>query len=69
MQEPGYVTVKDAADYLAVSIETIRRMCEAGEIPGARRVGVGSRRQWRIPRSFLTQQAENDKDKDKEERG
>jgi len=45
----AYYTPEEAGEYLAVSAETIRNLCRAGKIRGARQVG----KQWRIPRSYL----------------
>ncbi len=66
MQESAYVSPEEAATYFGLTPETIRRLCRAGKIPGARRVGGV----WRIPRSFLQEDADkvqelskDDKDK------
>lgn len=45
----AYYSPKEVADYLDVTPDTIRDLCQNGKIPGARQVG----RQWRIPRSYL----------------
>ena len=41
------VTIDEAATLLACSARHVRRLCEDGRLPGARRVGKG----WEIPRS------------------
>lgn len=38
---------------ITVAPSTIRRWCEAGHLPNARREGVGNRAVWRIPRADL----------------
>lgn len=40
------LTVAEAADWLRLSEQTIRRLCEGGELEGSFRAGD---RQWRIP--------------------
>ena len=53
-QEPQgrqFIPISEVARHFDVSEMTIRRMCDRGEIPGARKIG----RQWRIPRSYLSQ--------------
>jgi excisionase family DNA binding protein len=49
MQKKAYYSPGEVADYFDVNVETIRRMCRDGLIPGARQVG----RQWRIPSEYL----------------
>ena len=49
MLQKAWYSPEEAGDYLGVSPETIRNLCRAGKIPGAKQVG----RQWRIPRSYL----------------
>ena len=49
MQDKPYYSPEEVAEYLDVTPETIRNLCRAGKIPGARQVG----RQWRIPREYL----------------
>ena len=43
------LTVREAADYLRISEDTVRRLLRAGRLPG-RKVGL---RQWRIRRVDL----------------
>jgi len=40
-----YLTPGEYAGIYRVSVRTVTRMCERGEVPGAKKVG----RQWRIP--------------------
>ena len=49
MLKKTYYSPEEVATYFDVSVETIRRMCRDGEIPGVKRIG----RQYRIPASFL----------------
>jgi excisionase family DNA binding protein len=49
MLDKPYYSPEEVAEYLDVTPETIRNLCRAGKIPGARQVG----RQWRIPREYL----------------
>jgi excisionase family DNA binding protein len=46
------LTVREFAQAVRLSEETIRRRCERGEIRGAFRVATGP---WRIPRNTLEQ--------------
>ena len=64
MQDKPYYSPEEVAEYLDVSPETIRNLCRAGKIPGARQVG----RQWRIPRDYLQSQPDIRDDQDKDER-
>ena len=52
LPDKAYYSPEEVADYLDVTPDTIRKLCRAGEIQGARQVG----RQWRIPRSYLEEQ-------------
>lgn len=54
MQDSVYVSPEEVATYFGVTAETVRRMCRDGKIPGARKFGG----QWRIPRSFLSTDAD-----------
>ena len=47
------LTPETVAQKLSVTPATIRNMCDRGDIPGARKVG----RQWRIPVSYLMDEA------------
>jgi excisionase family DNA binding protein len=63
MEKKPYYSPEEVAEYFDVNVETIRRMCRDGQIPGARQIG----RQWRIPAKFLQdtqtiQEPDNDKD-------
>ena len=49
MQKKPFYSAEEVATYFDVNVETIRRMCREGQIPGARQIG----RQWRIPANFL----------------
>jgi len=53
MQESIYVSPEEAARAFSVQPETIRRLCREGKIPGARKIGGV----WRIPKSFLSSDA------------
>ncbi len=53
MQESAYVTPEEAGTYFNINVETMRRLCREHKIPGARKIGG----QWRIPRSFLSTDA------------
>jgi excisionase family DNA binding protein len=50
MQDSAYVSPEEAGKYFDINVETMRRLCREGKIPGARKIGAV----WRIPRSFLT---------------
>ncbi len=54
MQDSVYISPEEVATYFGVTAETIRRLCRDHKIPGARKLGG----QWRIPRSFLSTDAE-----------
>jgi excisionase family DNA binding protein len=54
MQDSVYISPEEVATYFGVTAETIRRLCRDRKIPGARKLGG----QWRIPRSFLSTDAE-----------
>jgi excisionase family DNA binding protein len=45
--------VKQAAKWLSVSPDTVRRMADAETFPHAYSVGTRSRRYWRIPEDDL----------------
>ena len=45
-QESPYYTPEQAAVILQKTPDTVRRLCQRGEIPGARKIG----REWLIPR-------------------
>ncbi len=49
MLKRSYYSPEEVAEYYGVSVETIRRMCREGTIPGVKRIG----RQYRIPAKFL----------------
>lgn len=49
MQRKSFYTPEEVAEYYRVSVETIRRLCNQGKIPGAKQIG----RQWRIPAKFV----------------
>ncbi len=62
MEKKPYYSPEEVAEYFDVNIETIRRMCRDGLIPGARQIG----RQWRIPAKYLEETPsiqETDEDK------
>jgi excisionase family DNA binding protein len=64
LPDKAYYSPEEVGAYLDVSPETIRNLCRAGSIPGARQVG----RQWRIPRSYLDNPpdlSEQEKDNDR----
>ena len=44
------MTVEEAAEYLQVEVQTMRKWLRAGKIPGAYKMG----RLWRIPPEGLT---------------
>lgn len=46
------LTVAEAADWLRLSEQTIRRMCDEGDLTGAFRAGD---RQWRIPAASIAE--------------
>lgn len=46
-------TVKEIATQLRVSVATIKRLCAAGEFPGAFKTDKGRNSHWRIPHSGL----------------
>lgn len=46
------LTVAETANWLRLSEQTIRRMCEGGDLEGAFRAGD---RQWRIPAASVAQ--------------
>lgn len=50
---PTYLTTQDAAAALGVTERTIRRMIDAGQLPGAVRIS-GPRSPWRVPATALT---------------
>ena len=54
MQDSVFVSPEEVATYFGVTAETVRRLCREGKIPGARKFGG----QWRIPRSFLSNDAD-----------
>ena len=54
MQDSVYISPEEVATYFGVTAETIRRLCRDHKIPGARKLGG----QWRIPRSFLSTDAD-----------
>lgn len=49
VEDKPYYSPEEVAEYFDVSAETIRNLCRADKIPGARQVG----RQWRIPKAYL----------------
>lgn len=49
VEDKPYYSPEEVAEYFDVTPETIRNLCRAKKIPGARQVG----RQWRIPREYL----------------
>ena len=49
MLKRTYYSPEEVAEYYGVSVETIRRMCREGTIPGVKKIG----RQYRIPAKFL----------------
>jgi excisionase family DNA binding protein len=51
MLKRSFYSPEEVAEYFGVSVETIRRMCREGQIPGLKKIG----RQYRIPASFLEQ--------------
>lgn len=53
MSEERVLEVSQAARALHVSPSTVRRMCEAKLLPGAKDVGTRTRRHWRIPEQAL----------------
>jgi len=54
MQDSAFVSPEEVATYFGVTAETVRRMCRDRKIPGARKFGG----QWRIPRAFLSTDAD-----------
>ena len=64
MQDKPYYSPEEVAEYLDVTPETIRNLCRAGKIPGARQVG----RQWRIPREYLLSKPDIPDEKDDQQR-
>lgn len=50
--EPLWVGTGEVGIIFNVSSKTITRWCEAGQIPGAQRIG-GPRSRWRIPASWV----------------
>jgi hypothetical protein len=50
--EPLYVGTGEVGVIFNVSSKTVTRWCEAGQIPGAVRVG-GPRSRWSIPASWV----------------
>lgn len=48
---PETVTAEEAADYLRVGVEWVRRQCKAGQIKGA--TNIRGKAGWRIPRESL----------------
>jgi excisionase family DNA binding protein len=53
MEAATYLTTQDAAAALGVTERTIRRMIDAGQLPGAVRIS-GPRSPWRVPAAALT---------------
>lgn len=51
-KETEYVSITEAAEYLGVHVETIRRMIKRNDLP-ADMVIVGGRAQWQIKRTDL----------------
>jgi excisionase family DNA binding protein len=49
VQESPYYTSEQAAIILQKTPDTVRRLCQRGEIPGARKIG----REWLIPRASI----------------
>ena len=49
MQKKAYYSIKEVAEYFDVSPDLIRKLCDEGKVPGARRIG----NLWRIPASYL----------------
>ena len=49
MLKRTYYSPEEVAEYYGVSVETIRRMCREGTIPGVKKIG----RQYRIPATYL----------------
>lgn len=43
-------TVQEVADYFRVDRSTIQRLVQSGQFPGAFTVGLGKRKNWRVPR-------------------
>lgn len=43
----------EVARRYGVATITVRRWCEAGLLPGAKKIGVGKRATWLIPESAL----------------
>ena len=65
VEDKPYYSPEEVAEYLDVTAETIRNLCRARKIPGARQVG----RQWRIPRAYLFSNPTIDEgDKDDEQK-
>jgi excisionase family DNA binding protein len=54
MQDSAFVSPEEVATYFGVTAETVRRLCRERKIPGARKFGG----QWRIPRTFLSTDAD-----------
>lgn len=53
MDAPTYLTTQAAAAALGVTDRQVRRMCAAGEIPGALRLS-GTTGPWRVPAAAVT---------------
>jgi excisionase family DNA binding protein len=48
-QESPYYTPEQAAVIIQKTADTVRRLCQRGAIPGARKIG----REWLIPRASI----------------
>ena len=53
-KQSAYVSPEEAAAHFDTTVEKMRRLCRDGKIPGARKLG----REWRIPRTFLSTDAD-----------
>lgn len=49
--EQHYIGTAEVATFFGISDMTVRRLCERGDIKGARKIGG----QWRIPKTYLDQ--------------
>jgi excisionase family DNA binding protein len=48
-----FLTTDEVAELLRCHRSTVQRMAQSGKFPGAKVIGNGQRRSWRIPESSL----------------